>query len=85
MLYKIGKSVSIGKNYIILESNYKGEIVYVPRPNDFIIDKIIKVFIYEYKYETSLLYMVLKHSRKGFFLKIYLVFLELVQKREYKL
>ncbi|WP_168380675.1 Holliday junction branch migration protein RuvA [Mycoplasma todarodis] len=52
MLYKIGKIVSIGKNYIILESNYRGEIVYVPRPSDFVADKIIKVFIYEYKYEN---------------------------------
>ncbi len=52
MLYKIGDVVSIGKNYVILESNYKGEIVYVPRPKDFTVDKNVKVFIYEYKYDN---------------------------------
>ncbi|NQZ29067.1 MAG: Holliday junction branch migration protein RuvA [Mycoplasmatales bacterium] len=52
MLYKIGKIISIGKNYIILESNSKGEIVYVPKPKDFTSDTTIKVFIYEYKYEN---------------------------------
>ncbi|CAM9149405.1 Holliday junction branch migration protein RuvA [Mycoplasma todarodis] len=52
MLYKIGKIVSIGKNYIILESNSKGEIVYVPRPNDFTPEKTLKVFMYEYKYDN---------------------------------
>ncbi len=52
MLYKIGKIVSIGKNYIILESNEKGEIVYVPRPRDFTPDTTTKVFMYEYKYDN---------------------------------
>ncbi len=52
MLYKIGKIVSIGKNYIILESNEKGEIVYVPRPRDFTSDTTTKVFMYEYKYDN---------------------------------
>ncbi len=52
MLYKIGKIVSIGKNYIILESNSKGEIVYVPRPQEFKVNETLKVFIYEYKYDN---------------------------------
>ncbi len=52
-LYKIGKITSTGRNYIILESSYKGEIAYVARPNDFEKDKVVKVFIYEYKYEHS--------------------------------
>ncbi len=52
MLYKIGKIVSIGKNYIILENSFTGSIVYVPRPNDFIVGKVSKVFMYEYKYDN---------------------------------
>ncbi|CAM9095733.1 Holliday junction branch migration protein RuvA [Mycoplasma marinum] len=52
ILYKIGKIISIGKQYIILESNFIGEVIYVPKPRDFIAEKVLKIFIYEYKYEN---------------------------------
>ncbi len=52
-LYKVGKIVSIGKTYIILESNYTGQIVYVARPSLFKKDKIRKVYIYNHHTEYS--------------------------------
>ena len=52
-LYKIGKVVSIGKTYIILESNYSGEIIYVARPKEFKKDVVKKVYVYEHKNDYS--------------------------------
>lgn len=52
-LYKIGKIVSIGKTYIVLESNYSGTIIYVARPNEFKKDVVKKVFVYEHKSDYS--------------------------------
>lgn len=48
-LYKIGKVVSLGKTYIILESNSTGHIVHVPRVNEYEKDKSRKVFVYNHK------------------------------------
>ncbi len=48
-LYKIGKIVSIGKTYIILETNNIGSIIYVARPKEFKVEKTRKIFIYEHK------------------------------------
>jgi len=48
-LYKIGKVVSIGKTYIILESNYSGSIIHVARPGEFKKDVVKKVYVYEHK------------------------------------
>ncbi len=47
-LYKTGKVVSIGKTYIILESDYTGSIIYVARTKDFKKNWTGKVFIYEH-------------------------------------
>lgn len=56
-LFKIGKIVSIGKTYVILESNYTGFIVYVAQPEQFEKDKNIKLYIYEHRSEyTSAMY-----------------------------
>lgn len=56
-LFKIGKVVSIGKTYVILESNYTGYIVYVAHPDRFEKDKGVKMYIYEHKSEyTSAIY-----------------------------
>ncbi|WKX02800.1 Holliday junction branch migration protein RuvA [Candidatus Mycoplasma mahonii] len=52
-LYKIGKIVSIGKTYIIIESNYTGSIIYVARPKEFEKSKVRKVYIYEHKSEYT--------------------------------
>ena len=50
-LYRKGKVVSIGKTYVIVETNNQGHIVYVARPKTFIVDKLTKIFIYEHKTE----------------------------------
>lgn len=52
-LYKIGKVVSIGKTYIVLESNYSGTIIYVARPKEFKKDVVKKVYVYEHKSDYS--------------------------------
>ena len=52
-LYKIGKVVSIGKTYIVLETNYSGIIIYVARPEEFKQDVVKKVYVYEYKSDYS--------------------------------
>ncbi len=48
-LYRIGKVVSIGKSYIILESRYSGEIVYVVDAKLFEVNKVQKVYIFNYR------------------------------------
>lgn len=56
-LFKIGKIVSIGKTYVILESNYTGFIVYAAQPEQFEKDKNLKLYIYEHRSEyTSAMY-----------------------------
>ena len=54
-LYKIGKVISIGKIYIIFETNYTGNIIYVPNPKRFEKhkSKIIKIYIYIYSSEYT--------------------------------
>ena len=52
-LYKIGRIVSIGKTYIIMETNNVGTIIYVARPKEFIKDRKRKIFIYEHKSDYS--------------------------------
>lgn len=52
-LFKIGKIVSIGKTYVILECNYTGYIVYVANPHQFIKDKVIKIYTYVHQSEYS--------------------------------
>lgn len=50
-LYKIGKIVSVGKTYIILETNYCGHIVYVASASSWEEDKdkVKKVYLYQHK------------------------------------
>lgn len=52
-LYKTGKVVSIGKTYIILDSNYTGHIVYVAKAQEWEEekDKVKKVYLYEHTTE----------------------------------
>lgn len=52
-LYKIGKVVSLGKTYIILESNSTGHIINVPRVSDYEKDKTRKIFVYNHKTDYS--------------------------------
>lgn len=56
-IFKIGKVVSIGKTYLIFESNYSGHIIYVAHPETFIKDKVIKLYTYNHVSEyTSAIY-----------------------------
>lgn len=52
-LYKLGKIVSVGKTYVILESSSTGHIVYVAKASDWEEekDKSRKVFLYLHKTE----------------------------------
>ena len=52
-IYKIGKIVSIGKDYIILETNYVGNIIYVSNTKIYKENEIRKIFIYNYQTEFS--------------------------------
>lgn len=52
-LYKVGKVVSIGKTYIIHETNNVGTIIYVARPKQFTKNTDRKIFIYEHKSDYS--------------------------------
>ncbi|QJR44150.1 Holliday junction branch migration protein RuvA [Mycoplasma miroungirhinis] len=50
-IYIYGKIVHVNKNYVILENNGIGEIIYVPNVERFKKDEFIKMFIYEYSSE----------------------------------
>ncbi len=52
-LYKKGQITSIGKTYIILETNFSGEIIYVSNASNFKKNEQTKVYIYEYQYENT--------------------------------
>ncbi|MCK5945966.1 MAG: Holliday junction branch migration protein RuvA [Mycoplasmataceae bacterium] len=52
-LYRKGKIISLGKTYIIVETNNTGNIIYVARPKDFVVDKLTKIYIYEHKSEYT--------------------------------
>jgi Holliday junction DNA helicase RuvA len=52
-LYKIGKVVSQKEKYIIFESNYTGETIFVSSFNKYPLDKVIKLFVYQYKSEYT--------------------------------
>ena len=45
-IYKKGKVVLLGKTYIVFESNYCGEIIYVSNVKDFKLNSDIKLFVY---------------------------------------
>ena len=45
-VYKKGKVVLVGKNYIVFESNNCGEIIYVSNIQDFKLNAELKLFIY---------------------------------------
>lgn len=52
-LYKIGKIVSVGKTYIILDSNYTGHIVYVTKAQEWEEEKGKSKKVYLYKHKTE--------------------------------
>lgn len=52
-LYKIGKVVSQKDRYVIFESNYVGETIFVSTFNTYEMNKVIKLFIYQYKNEYA--------------------------------
>lgn len=52
-LYKIGKIVSVGKTYVILDSNYTGHIVYVAKSQEWEVEKDKNRKVYLYKHKTE--------------------------------
>ncbi|WGI36399.1 Holliday junction branch migration protein RuvA [Mesomycoplasma lagogenitalium] len=50
-IYKIGKIVSKNKNYIILESNFIGNLIYVANSERFIKGENRKIYIYKWENE----------------------------------
>lgn len=52
-LYKRGKVVSVGKSYVIFETNFIGSIIYVPNVEVFKEDEKLKLFVYKYQTEYS--------------------------------
>lgn len=52
-LYKIGKIVSVGKTYVIIETNFTGYVTYVARPDEFVKDKVIKLYTYDHHTEYT--------------------------------
>lgn len=50
-IYKVGKIVSVGKGYVIFESQYTGHIIHVANPNQFKKDENRKIYVYEYNTE----------------------------------
>ncbi|AEC45692.1 Holliday junction branch migration protein RuvA [Mesomycoplasma hyorhinis] len=52
-IYKFGKIVSKSKNYLILEQNYVGHLIYVPNIDRFEKDESKKIYIYKYENEYS--------------------------------
>ncbi|MGL5205701.1 MAG: Holliday junction branch migration protein RuvA [Metamycoplasmataceae bacterium] len=67
MLYKLGKIVSISKNYFLFESNYTGYVVYAPEIERFELDKFQKIFIYHHKNEYIDVYYGFKEFKERLF------------------
>ncbi len=67
MLYKLGKIVSIAKNYFLLESNYTGYVVYAPEIERFELDKFQKVFMYHHKNDYIDVYYGFKEFKERLF------------------
>lgn len=68
MVWKWGKIISKGKDYIFLESNYNGYCVFVSNVEEFEVNKIDKVFVYEYRTDyTSSLYGFKKFKERMLF------------------
>ncbi|MGL5732714.1 MAG: Holliday junction branch migration protein RuvA [Metamycoplasmataceae bacterium] len=67
MLYKLGKIVSIAKNYFLLESNYTGYVVYAPEIERFELDKFQKIFIYHHKNDYIDVYYGFKEFKERLF------------------
>ena len=67
MLYKLGKIVSIAKNYFLLESNYTGYVVYAPEIERFELDKFQKIFMYHHKNDYIDVYYGFKEFKERLF------------------
>ncbi|MGL5205273.1 MAG: Holliday junction branch migration protein RuvA [Metamycoplasmataceae bacterium] len=67
MLYKLGKIVSIAKNYFLFESNYTGYVVYAPEIERFELDKFQKIFIYHHKNDYIDVYYGFKDFKERLF------------------
>jgi len=69
--YIKGKIVNQESNYIVLDNNGVGYLIYVPNPYSFEIDKEIIVYVYQYVREDEItLYGFKNKEEKDMFLKL---------------
>ena len=69
--YIKGKIVKQESNYVVLDNNGIGYLVYVPNPYSFIIDKETTIYIYQYVREDEItLYGFKSFEEKELFLKL---------------
>ena len=52
-IYKNAKIISLGKTYVIVESNQQGFLIYVPNVKKFKVNANMKVYVYHYKTEYT--------------------------------
>ena len=69
--YIKGKIVKQESNYIVIDNNNIGYLVYVPNPYSFELDKEYKVYIYQYiREDENSLYGFKTYEEKDLFLKL---------------
>ena len=69
--YIIGKVVEIYSNYIVIDNNGIGYLVYVPNPYSYILNNEYKVYLYTHiKEDEHLLYGFKEREEKELFLKL---------------
>ncbi len=69
--YIIGKVKQISSNYIIIDNNDIGYIIYTPNPYSFELDKIYTIYTYQYVKEDEIsLYGFKTQEEKELFLKL---------------
>lgn len=69
--YMIGKVVEIESNYIVLENNNIGYLIYTANPYSFNIDNEYKIYLYQYiREDENSLYGFMSKEEKDLFLKL---------------
>ena len=69
--YITGKIKEINSNYIVLDNNGIGYLIYVPNPYSYVLDKEYKVYVFTHiKEDEHLLYGFKEREEKELFLKL---------------
>ena len=69
--YISGKITEINSNYVVIDNNGIGYLIYVPNPYSFMLNKEYKVYIYTHiKEDEHLLYGFKERDEKELFLKL---------------